>query len=230
MDKLKNYVLWPLLAITLALSTYLVLVFIIYQILSYSSCEQEEKLWSVIVTDLPYQHVDKKKQKEVQNIINKLPKGLLPPKYNNIKILVFTSEDVNAFAAPGGRIIITTGLLEENLSEEALLFVIGHEMAHLTRKDHFYEFAKMVAAKIYGYLTGSELVRELLLLADNSKLKETEFFADKYSAELLRHCYKNTKGAEEFFQYLINNNRYEQSASHPSAEERLQRISSILSY
>lgn len=226
MDKLKNYLLWPLLAITLALSIYLSLVFIIYQILSNSSFIQEEPLWQFITNDIPYQHSDKRKQKEIQEIVDKLPIELLPDQYNKIKILVLTSEDVNAFAAPGGRIIITTGLLNQGLSQEAIIFVIGHEMAHLQRKDHIYEFAKMVAAKIYRYITGSELVQELLLLADNSKLNKTEFLADEYSVNLLDYYYNSALGAEEFFEYLINSNNYAQSGSHPSAKDRLQKIHS----
>lgn len=229
-DRIKNYLLWPLLAITLALSVYLVFVFLIYQILSNSDYQQEEKLWDFIANDMPYQQIDKKRQKEVQDIIDKLPRKFLPTQYSKINVVVLISDDVNAFAAPGGRIIITTGLLEQNLSQDALLFVIGHEMAHLSRKDHIYEFAKMIAAKSYGFLSGSEIVTELLLLADNSKLKETEFLADRFSAEILYSNSKNIDGAEEFFQYLISSNRYEQSSSHPSAEERLKRISSAVYY
>lgn len=228
-DKLKNYLLWPLFGITLALFIYLIFVFTTYKFISNCSLETENKMWNLIIEDLPYQQVALAQQKDIQNIVDKLPKKFIPKQYDKIKIVVLISADVNAFAAPGGKIIITSGLLEQNLSQEALLFVIGHEIAHLYRRDHLYELAKMLTAYFYGSFSGSEIITELLLSLDNSKLKETEFIADKFSVEMLESYLHNNNGANEFFQYLINNNRYTQSSTHPSAKERLDKLNSNIS-
>jgi len=228
-DKLKNYLLWPLLGITLALSIYLSVVFVSYKFLSFCSLENENKMWNFIAEDLQYQKIDLAQQKKIQAIVDKLPKKFIPTQYSKINIVVLISNDVNAFAAPGGRIILTTGLLEQDLSQEALLFVIGHEIAHLYRQDHLYEFAKMLVANFYGAFSRSEIITELLLSADSSKLKETEFLADKFSVDILYSYLHNNNGAKEFFQYLINNNHYAQSSSHPSAQERLDKIGSNIS-
>lgn len=48
--------------------------------------------------------------------------------------LVLDSDVVNAFAAPGGYIFITTGALEQMSSEAELAAVIGHEIAHVNEK------------------------------------------------------------------------------------------------
>lgn len=47
---------------------------------------------------------------------------------------VVANREANAFAAPGGYIFITTGLLKKLKSEAQLAGVLGHEMAHVTKK------------------------------------------------------------------------------------------------
>ncbi len=45
---------------------------------------------------------------------------------------VVDREDVNAWAAPGGYVFVTTGLLREMEDEAQLAGVLGHEIAHIT--------------------------------------------------------------------------------------------------
>lgn len=40
------------------------------------------------------------------------------------------SKDINAWAMPGGKVVVYTGLLPVTQSEEALAVVVGHEIAH----------------------------------------------------------------------------------------------------
>lgn len=49
---------------------------------------------------------------------------------------VLADDDVNAFAAPGGYIFVTQGLLEMLDSEAELAGVLAHEIAHVTQKHH----------------------------------------------------------------------------------------------
>ena len=46
------------------------------------------------------------------------------------KLLYSDDEAPNAFAVPGGGVIVTQGLLDSVKSETALAFVLGHELAH----------------------------------------------------------------------------------------------------
>ena len=48
------------------------------------------------------------------------------------EVTVFDSEQVNAFALPGGKIGVYTGLLEVAKNQDQLAAVIGHEIAHVT--------------------------------------------------------------------------------------------------
>jgi predicted Zn-dependent protease len=47
------------------------------------------------------------------------------------EVVVFESKDANAFALPGGKIGVHTGLLEVATNQDQLATVIGHEVAHV---------------------------------------------------------------------------------------------------
>ena len=49
---------------------------------------------------------------------------------------VLDTEDINAFAAPGGYIFVTRGLYRLLHNEADLAGVLGHEIAHVTQKHH----------------------------------------------------------------------------------------------
>jgi predicted Zn-dependent protease len=49
---------------------------------------------------------------------------------------VLNDSDVNAFAAPGGYVFVTSGLLNMLDSEAQLAGVLAHEIAHVTHKDY----------------------------------------------------------------------------------------------
>ncbi|PCH61438.1 MAG: peptidase [Gammaproteobacteria bacterium] len=50
------------------------------------------------------------------------------------EVTVFDSEQVNAFALPGGKIGVYTGLLDVAKNQDQLAAVIGHEIAHVTAR------------------------------------------------------------------------------------------------
>lgn len=50
------------------------------------------------------------------------------------EFVVFESEQLNAFALPGGKVGVYTGLLELVESDDELAAVIGHEIAHVTSR------------------------------------------------------------------------------------------------
>ncbi|NUS61382.1 MAG: M48 family metalloprotease [Lysobacter sp.] len=50
---------------------------------------------------------------------------------------VIDSPEINAFAAPGGYILITRGMYELLAGDEEVAAVIGHELAHVVQRDHY---------------------------------------------------------------------------------------------
>jgi predicted Zn-dependent protease len=63
-----------------------------------------------------------------QTIANNSSKPVI---YNGYHVVVLDSMEYNAFASPGGHIMITRGLVEAVTSEDELAAIIAHEIAHI---------------------------------------------------------------------------------------------------
>lgn len=58
-----------------------------------------------------------------------------PLTYGGYRFQVVDSEEVNAFAAPGGLILVTRGMLRSTRNEDELAAVLAHEIAHVQNQD-----------------------------------------------------------------------------------------------
>ncbi|HEV2332082.1 MAG TPA: M48 family metalloprotease, partial [Gammaproteobacteria bacterium] len=79
------------------------------------------------------------KDKAVQDYVNKV--GLWVALQSDRpdlpwRFAVVDSDDIDAFAAPGGYVFITRGLLQHMHSEAELAGVLGHEITHVVLKHH----------------------------------------------------------------------------------------------
>ena len=75
-------------------------------------------------------------------------------------------KSVNAFAMPGGKVVVNTGLLPVTQTEEALAVVIGHEIAHVIAHHSNERISQQVALQYGGAIAGgllgnSETARQL---------------------------------------------------------------------
>jgi predicted Zn-dependent protease len=75
---------------------------------------------------------------------------------------VMDSPNINAFAAPGGYILITRGLWDQIRSEAELAAILGHEITHVLKKDQIEAMKSTNRGAIY---------EELLVLGVNNKVK-----------------------------------------------------------
>jgi predicted Zn-dependent protease len=102
---------------------------------------------------------------------------------------VIDSEDINAFAAPGGFIFVTKGLYRQLNNEAELAGVLGHEIAHVTQKHHLKVLKKSTLIGELGKAVGNktrnsdEAVQNLIgngaeMLARGLD-KDAEFEADR---------------------------------------------------
>ncbi len=85
------------------------------------------------------------------------------------------SETINAFAAPGGTILVTRGMLDYVTNEAELGCVLGHEIGHVTRRHHIAVLQKSLLAAagasalgVASKSGGSEAYRKLVI--DESKV------------------------------------------------------------
>lgn len=69
---------------------------------------------------------------------------------------VLDTEDINAFAAPGGYIFLTKGLYRRLGNEAELAGVLGHEIAHVSQKHHLKVLKKSSLIGALGQAAGSK--------------------------------------------------------------------------
>ena len=68
----------------------------------------------------------------VRCVTDSITKSIPPqPNFKEWEVVVFESDQVNAFALPGGKIGVYTGLLKVTKNQDQLATVIGHEIAHV---------------------------------------------------------------------------------------------------
>ncbi len=70
---------------------------------------------------------------------------------------VIESEDINAFAAPGGYVFLTRGLYRQLHNEAELAGVLGHEIGHVVKKHHLKLLQKSQAIAAVGSFFGSKV-------------------------------------------------------------------------
>ena len=66
-------------------------------------------------------------------------------------------KSVNAFAMPGGKVVVYSGLLPVTQTEEALAVVIGHEIAHVIAQHSNERISQQVALQYGGAIAGGLL-------------------------------------------------------------------------
>lgn len=73
------------------------------------------------------------------------------------RFAVIDHPNINAFAAPGGYVFITRGLLFELRNEAELAGVLGHEIAHVVKKHHLDALKKQARMSLLGGVASAAL-------------------------------------------------------------------------
>ncbi|HPZ06495.1 MAG TPA: M48 family metalloprotease [Candidatus Eremiobacteraeota bacterium] len=104
------------------------------------------------------------------------------------KFSVLDSEEVNAFALPGGHVYIFRGLLDMDLSDDQLAAIIGHEITHIEAQ-HFSQLYERMKRKEIFYTvailaTGGVAYRPIQILS----YLDAYIFEPKYSRDNETEC------------------------------------------
>ncbi len=139
---------------------------------------------------------------------------------------------LNAFCAPGGYIYIYTGLIKFLDTEDELIGVLGHEMAHADRRHSTDQLTKQYGLSLLvGIVAGTTGQDQLAQIAASlttlafSRSDEKE--ADEYSVKYLCPTTYNAAGAAGFFEKIesLGGQSVPQFLStHPNPENRIQNI------
>ena len=125
------------------------------------------------------------------------------------RIKVIESDQVNAFALPGGYMVVFTGLLRRAESPEEVAAVLGHEMAHVTGRHGMRRIARSIGVLvtvqlILGDIAGASVaLQELFTLAAvNGYSRDQETAADVEGVRMLHAAGIPPEGAIRFFEHM----------------------------
>jgi len=151
---------------------------------------------------------------------------------------VLDTEDINAFAAPGGYVFITLGLYRQLNSEAELAGVLGHEIAHITQKHHLKVLKKSNLIGAAGQAVSRKVKNNdqtvQNVIGNGAEVmargldKEAEFEADRVGAVYAARAGYDPWGLPAVLQGLTALPRDNRTSllfrTHPQPEERLTRL------
>jgi predicted Zn-dependent protease len=151
---------------------------------------------------------------------------------------VVNTEDVNAFALPGGFIYVNRGLIEQTERLDQLAGTIGHEIGHVVRRHAVEQMKKQTKANI-GVSLLCTLTRvcqhagsQILINAAGSALfarysRHDEAEADSEAVVNVVNAGFDPRGIPELFEILLRERQQQPTrldaffASHPLEESRI---------
>lgn len=144
---------------------------------------------------------------------------------------VVASDDINAFAIPGGFIYVTTGLLQAADNEAQLASVIAHEIAHVNERHSVQALRQAVLAQgiaeTAGLDTNTLAQIGYQLAVDLPRSREFEYEADQVGLDILQRAGYAPIAIVQFFNQLTEQRLTpEFLRTHPVTENRIQAIQS----
>jgi len=129
---------------------------------------------------------------------------------HKFQVEIADDNETNAFAVPGGHIVVTRGLFSSVKSENGLSMILAHEMAHHYKRHPLRSTGRGLVVSIFllavlgadgssflqGFLGNTASITNLAF----SRQQETE--SDVFASELLIKFYGHASGAAEFFQFI----------------------------
>jgi predicted Zn-dependent protease len=161
----------------------------------------------------------------------------IPDNPYKFEVTVVKSDIVNAFALPGGYVVVFTGLMKKAESGEEVAGVLSHELNHVLQRHGLERIVKnlgvmTVAAIVFGNQQGligmmKQLGVELFTLKFG---REQETEADLTGLQLLQRARIDPSGMIKFFERLSEKDegRMEWLSTHPMSTARAERLKSEL--
>ncbi|MGB7241473.1 MAG: M48 family metallopeptidase [Sulfitobacter sp.] len=126
----------------------------------------------------------------------------------DLNVSVMKHKMVNAFAAPGGQVVIMRGLLERADGPDAVAAVLAHEIGHVEARDSTRGALRAAGSAgllslVIGDFAGGSLA---IVLADQmlnaGYTREAEGVADSFAINMLDKALIKTEGMATFFESL----------------------------
>lgn len=190
-----------------------------------------EKAMGPVFTDQYCENEIPKESRKLQKILEELL-PFIENKFLSYRVCVENSDLVNALAVPGGTIVVYKGL-SDKFDEDALRFVLAHELGHFHNRDHLKGIGRALPAVLISlFLTGNDSIAmktllNIISLAEKGFSRSQETAADIFSLNLIfeTYGYKKAKKALKFMKELEKEDNFkllpEYFRTHPTPSKRL---------
>jgi Zn-dependent protease with chaperone function len=147
----------------------------------------------------------------------------LPP----ISMEVYDMALVNAFAAPGGKIIFTRGILDKADKPEEIAGVLAHEIGHVAHRHPEAQLVRLTGIQVLTSLVsgsnGGDFTSSVAALATLLRYsREAEREADAYARDVMGKAKVDPMGLRIFFEKMLKDEKGSStSSSQPTALDKL---------
>lgn len=173
----------------------------------------------------------------------------MPNTYGGYHFAILESDEVNAFACPGGIIFLTRGMMNAVQNEDELAAVLAHEVAHVNHRDGISAITKArwteavailgtEAAKAYGPRELAQLVNifegsiddVFKTLVVNGYGRSQEYDADRTALDYLARAGYDPRALHAFVNRIMERGKGTGGLlkTHPATSARLERITAAL--
>lgn len=166
--------------------------------------------------------------KSAEEILALLNKNAPPHKYK-FKVHVVDNNMVNAFALPGGHIVIMSGLMEAAKTPEELAGVLAHEMQHVLKRHATRGILQSLSTSMLITVISGDtgnLGQAVQIMGQLRYSRNIEREADKGGLTLLLRAGIDPKGMVDFFgtlekKYGSTPGTLNYFSTHPLTEDRI---------
>ena len=169
-----------------------------------------------------------------------------PETFGGYHFALLDSNEINAFAAPGGLIFVTRGMLRCCKSEDAVAAVLAHEIGHVQKqhglqaikKSRFTEAAGIIGVEAVKTMGGDNLAKATQLFEDSllditttlvnngySRIFESE--ADAAAVVILKRVGYNPNGLVDMLKVMeqkLTPGGMDFAKTHPSPKDRISEV------
>lgn len=145
-----------------------------------------------------------------------------------VELFVCEDKVVNAFAIPGGKIVVYQGILDAFETWEELAAVLGHELAHVEKRHSLKQMSRNLSTYLVFSIMTSDasgvtavFLENAFTLKDMSNSRSMETEADDIGFQYLKDLSVNPQGMVDLFKAL--------QVESPELGENMEKLTKIMS-